>query len=98
MTGGVEDLFPTNGDSMDRTELASKKSHGYKCVLDSKSSEDSWVNLARWEPAHGCFKFRHPWQEYSKVGAAVRHCAYCVETLHGCVNSETTKVINLFIN
>lgn len=87
-----------NGDSMDRTELASKKSHGYTCVLDSKSSEDSWANLARWEPAHGCFKFRHPWQEYSKVGAAVRHCAYRVETLHGCVNSETTKVINLLIN
>ncbi|XP_042467312.1 aluminum-activated malate transporter 10-like [Zingiber officinale] len=91
LEGGLEDYFPKNGDSIDRTESASKRSHRYKCVLDSKSSEDSLASLARWEPAHGWFKFRHPWQQYSKVGAAIRHCAYCVEAMHGCVNSETIK-------
>ncbi|XP_042471711.1 aluminum-activated malate transporter 10-like [Zingiber officinale] len=91
LEGLVEDYFPINGDSMDRAEIASKRSHSYKCVLDSKSSEDSWASLARWEPAHGWFKFGHPWQQYSMVGVAMRHCAYCVETLHGCVNSETIK-------
>ncbi|KAG6518386.1 hypothetical protein ZIOFF_021861 [Zingiber officinale] len=66
LEGGLEDYFPKNGDSIDRTESASKRSHRYKCVLDSKSSEDSLASLARWEPAHGWFKFRHPWQQYSK--------------------------------
>ncbi|KAG6521268.1 hypothetical protein ZIOFF_018379 [Zingiber officinale] len=98
LEGGLEDYFPKNGDSIDRTESASKRSHRYKCVLDSKSSEDSLASLARWEPAHGWFKFRHPWQQYSKVGAAIRHCAYCVEAMHGCVNSETIKVINQLRN
>lgn len=71
---------------------ATKNSEDFKCVLNSKASEDSHANLARWEPAHGRFGFRHPWTQYLKVGASMRHCAYCVEALHGCINSEV-KVI-----
>ena len=54
---------------------------GYRCVLGSKAAEDAQADLARWEPAHGAFGFRHPYQLYTKVGAAMRQCAYCVEAL-----------------
>ncbi|XP_071699681.1 aluminum-activated malate transporter 10-like [Rutidosis leptorrhynchoides] len=46
------------------------------------------ANLATWEPAHGCFKFQHPWKQYLKVGASTRRCAYCIETLSGFIDSE----------
>ncbi|KAG6515473.1 aluminum-activated malate transporter 10-like [Zingiber officinale] len=69
-------------------QLPSAKSPGYKCVLNSKASEDSQANLAKWEPPHGRFRFRHPWSQYLKVTAAMRYCAYCMEALNGCVASE----------
>ncbi|WVZ74240.1 hypothetical protein U9M48_022449 [Paspalum notatum var. saurae] len=61
---------------------------GYKCVLNSKASEDAQANLARWEPAHGRFGFRHPYGQYAKVGAAMRACAYCVEALSSCAGAD----------
>ncbi|TVU27974.1 hypothetical protein EJB05_19480 [Eragrostis curvula] len=67
---------------------AQAKSDGYKCVLNSKASEDAQANLARWEPAHGKFGFRHPYSHYAKIGAAMRGCAYCVEALNSCVVAE----------
>ncbi|CAN6268931.1 unnamed protein product [Urochloa humidicola] len=69
-------------------EAANKAAaEGYKCVLNSKASEDAQANLARWEPPHGRFGFRHPYAQYKNVGAAMRHCAYCVEALAACVRS-----------
>ncbi|KAH0456496.1 hypothetical protein IEQ34_014403 [Dendrobium chrysotoxum] len=65
-----------------------QKARGYKCVINSKSSEDSLANLAAWEPAHGPFGFRHPWSQYQQVGAAMRSCAYCIEALHSSSHSE----------
>ncbi|KAM0825191.1 hypothetical protein ACQ4PT_069718 [Festuca glaucescens] len=59
------------------------RSEGYRRVLGSKASEDAQASLARWEPAHGEFTFRHPYHLYTKVGAAMRRCAYCVEALDG---------------
>jgi hypothetical protein len=71
----------------ERPSSCSKAVEGYKCVLNSKASEDSQANLARWEPPHGRFGFRHPYGQYRNVGAAMRHCAYCVEALAGCTRS-----------
>jgi hypothetical protein len=65
------------------TKRARGRSEGYKCVLGSKAAEDAQASLARWEPAHGEFGFRHPYHLYTKVGAAMRQCAYCVEALDG---------------
>jgi hypothetical protein len=65
------------------TKRARGRSEGYKRVLGSKASEDAQASLARWEPAHGNFGFRHPYDLYTKVGAAMRQCAYCVEALDG---------------
>ncbi|CAD5168145.1 unnamed protein product [Musa acuminata subsp. malaccensis] len=87
LEGCVEDYF-MKSEITDAKESSATRSEGYKCVLNSKASEDSQANLARWEPAHGRFGFRHPWKQYLKVAAALRNCAYCVEALHGCINSE----------
>ncbi|KAK1257675.1 Aluminum-activated malate transporter 10 [Acorus gramineus] len=69
-------------------EEPGKKAQGYKCVLNSKASEESLANLARWEPGHGCFGFSYPWGQYLKIGTAMRHCACCLEALNGCINSD----------
>eukprot|EP00253_Pinus_taeda_P026671 PITA_26671 len=61
---------------------------GYRNVLDSKTSEESLATFASWEPRHGKFKFHHPWKQYVKVGGTLRHFAYSVVGLHGCLSSE----------
>ncbi|XP_037489357.1 aluminum-activated malate transporter 10-like [Triticum dicoccoides] len=90
LAGAVEacvgDYFVEQADG--KQQPPSAGADGYKCVLNSKASEDAQANLARWEPAHGRFGFRHPYEQYKNVGAAMRHCAYCVEALSGCVRSE----------
>ncbi|KAL6196239.1 hypothetical protein ACLB2K_031854 [Fragaria x ananassa] len=65
---------------------------GYKSVLNSKSSEESLANFARWEPGHGRFSFRHPWTQYLKVGALVWQCAYRIEALHGRLITADTQL------
>ncbi|MED6220194.1 hypothetical protein PIB30_042568 [Stylosanthes scabra] len=66
---------------------------GYKKVLNSKSSEDYLANFARWEPGHGKFKFRHPWDQYLKIGALTRQCAYRIEALiNGHLNNNATHI------
>ncbi|KAK7261171.1 hypothetical protein RIF29_27476 [Crotalaria pallida] len=49
--------------------------HRYKSVLSSKSSEETM------EPGHGRFGFRHPWQQYLKIGNLTRLSAYKIEAL-----------------
>jgi hypothetical protein len=80
LEGCVEDYFAGGP--------AQAKSGGYRCVLNSKASEDAQANLARWEPPHGQFGFRHPYAQYGKVGASMRACAYCVEALGSCAGAE----------
>ncbi|KAL6652211.1 hypothetical protein ACP70R_011136 [Stipagrostis hirtigluma subsp. patula] len=82
----VEDYFAGGGEAGSKPQ-PSAAAEGYKCVLNSKASEDAQANLARWEPAHGRFGFRHPYAQYRDVGAAMRHCAYCVEALIGVARS-----------
>ncbi|XP_076881395.1 aluminum-activated malate transporter 10-like [Bidens hawaiensis] len=78
----VDDYFG-HGDEETKKSLQS-----YKCVLNSKASEESMANFARWEPAHGRFNFRHPWKKYLKIGASSRSCVYCIETLTSCLASK----------
>lgn len=79
LEGCVEDYFAAQPQA---------RSDGYRCVLNSKASEDTQANLARWEPAHGRFGFRHPYGKYGKVGAAMRACACCVKALSTCASAE----------
>lgn len=43
---------------------------------------------ASWEPRYSRYCHRVPWQQYVKVGAALRHFSYTVVALHGCLQSE----------
>ncbi|KAF3434213.1 hypothetical protein FNV43_RR25316 [Rhamnella rubrinervis] len=88
LDGCVAEYFNSSGGSTDSNKESNKDSLGYKCVLSSKASEESMANFARWEPAHGRFNFGHPWKQYLKIGASLRSCAYCIEALNGCINSE----------
>lgn len=89
LDGSVREYFKdSSGSHVDSDKECNKKLQGYKCVLSSKATEESMANLARWEPAHGPFNFRHPWKQYVKIGASMRSCAYCIEALNGCLNSE----------
>ncbi|KAJ1440759.1 Aluminum-activated malate transporter [Sesbania bispinosa] len=83
----VREYFKTSkeGDSKDNKSFL----EGYKSILNSKSSEESLANFARWEPGHGKFKFRHPWDQYLKIGALSRQCAYRMEALNEHLNSNT---------
>ncbi|XP_031476551.1 aluminum-activated malate transporter 10-like [Nymphaea colorata] len=74
-------------DAQDDDHRKASRIDGYKCVLNSKTTEESLANFARWEPAHGPFSFKHPWKQYLKIGTLSRYCAYCIEALNGCINS-----------
>nr|POE76280.1 aluminum-activated malate transporter 10 [Quercus suber] len=88
LDGCVEEYFKDSGSVVESNKECHKKLQGYKCVLISKAAEESMANFARWEPGHGPFNFRHPWQQYLKIGSSMRSCAYCLEALNGCINSE----------
>ncbi|XP_020575909.1 aluminum-activated malate transporter 1-like [Phalaenopsis equestris] len=59
----------------------------YKSVLNSKATEDSLANFARWEPGHGPFSFRHPWNQYLKIGAITRQFACSIEALNAYIST-----------
>ncbi|KAL8505171.1 hypothetical protein ACS0TY_016400 [Phlomoides rotata] len=56
-----EILSSSNSNHDDKSRF-----QGYKSVLNSKATEENLANFAWWEPAHGHFKFHHPWQQYLK--------------------------------
>ncbi|MCO5603938.1 hypothetical protein L7F22_058094 [Adiantum nelumboides] len=61
---------------------------GYRGVLISKQTEESLATFASWEPRRGRFGCIYPWKALVELGAVLRHCAYAVSALHGCVLSE----------
>ncbi|XP_038707164.1 aluminum-activated malate transporter 2-like [Tripterygium wilfordii] len=85
------ELFGESKDDDDKSFLEAHKS-----ILNSKSSEESLANFARWEPCHGGFRFQHPWKQYLKIGGLIRECAYRIEALQSCLSSDhpqaTTQV------
>ncbi|KAJ3684948.1 hypothetical protein LUZ61_014112 [Rhynchospora tenuis] len=59
-----------------------------RAIMDSSARIDFLANSAKWEPPHGRFRLFYPWSQYVKVVSILRHCAYEVMALHGCLQSE----------
>ncbi|XP_019169831.1 PREDICTED: aluminum-activated malate transporter 10-like [Ipomoea nil] len=85
----VAEYFDDCGETSKSSQESAKSVAACRSVLNSKNTEDTMANFARWEPAHGQFNFQHPWKQYLKIGASIRACACCIETLHSCINQET---------
>ncbi|KAF5473944.1 hypothetical protein F2P56_005890 [Juglans regia] len=81
---GISTITAASNSKLDDKALL----QGYKSVLNSKNTEESLASFARWEPGHGGFHFRHPWNQYLKIGALARQCAHRIEVLDGYINSD----------
>ncbi|KAI3668215.1 hypothetical protein L6452_43292 [Arctium lappa] len=60
---------------------------GCKSVLQSKSSDESLANFARWEPWHGRFGFYYPWEKYIQIGEVIRELASIILSMQKCLES-----------
>ncbi|KAK4492289.1 hypothetical protein RD792_003092 [Penstemon davidsonii] len=68
---------------------------GYKSVLTSELIEETLVNFAKWEPRHGKFRYRQPWDQYVKIGSLTRECAYRIDSLNGYINSDMQTPVEI---
>ncbi|XAR64759.1 hypothetical protein NMG60_11008573, partial [Bertholletia excelsa] len=75
------EYFKDSGDGDGDGEVVTKG--------DKSSLEGYKANFAWWEPGHGNFSYRHPWNLYLKIGVLARKCASHFEVLSIYINSET---------
>ncbi|KAK7335603.1 hypothetical protein VNO80_27539 [Phaseolus coccineus] len=78
---GFRDEYFNNLENTAEAENDKPFLHRYESILSSKTSEETMAVLARWEPCHGRFRFRHPWKQYLKIGNQIRLCAYKIKAL-----------------
>ncbi|XP_055835445.1 aluminum-activated malate transporter 2-like [Solanum dulcamara] len=87
LEGFGDEIFKSSEDVIE-SKVAKTSLIEYKSVLNSKNTEETLANFARWEPGHGQFKYRHPWKQYLKIGGLIRQCACRIDALNGYINSE----------
>ncbi|KAA8544347.1 hypothetical protein F0562_022385 [Nyssa sinensis] len=88
LVGFEAEYFTNSGDGENKDSKSSLQ--GYRSVLNSKGTEESLANFAKWEPCRGwlrTFKYRHPWKQYLNIGALARQCAYRTDALHNLLNA-----------
>ncbi|XP_058086347.1 aluminum-activated malate transporter 12-like [Magnolia sinica] len=85
----VKDYFEEAEDESVRSNASKDPIYqAYRAVLDTKSNDETLALFASWEPRHSIHCHRYPWQQYVKLGAALRHFGYTAIALHGCLESE----------
>ncbi|KAE8736482.1 hypothetical protein F3Y22_tig00000002pilonHSYRG00317 [Hibiscus syriacus] len=52
---------------------------GYRSAVEASSQKEALVTS---------LSLRYPWKNYAKLTGALRHCAFMVMVLHGCIHSE----------
>ncbi|KAI3854480.1 hypothetical protein MKX03_003295 [Papaver bracteatum] len=72
----------TNSSITSNAECVLQYFEDDKTLIDCDEERSVQANFARWEPSHGQFRFQHPWNQYLKIGALTRNCAYCIEALN----------------
>lgn len=73
---------------IDGSEPEDKVYGGYKTVILAKADEDVLHDMAIWEPPHGHFGFKHPWDLYKDISRVCRHCMYSIVAMDDCLRSE----------
>ncbi|KAK6776560.1 hypothetical protein RDI58_027561 [Solanum bulbocastanum] len=87
LEGFGDEIFKSSED-ITESKVTKTSLIEYKSVLNSKNTEDTLANFAKWEPGHGQFKYRHPWKQYLKIGGLIRQCACRIDALNAYINSE----------
>ncbi|XP_024379269.1 aluminum-activated malate transporter 4 isoform X2 [Physcomitrium patens] len=68
---------------------------GYKTVILAKENESALHELVVYEPPHGHFELKYPWDLYKDVSRQCRHCMYIVLAMDGCLRSEIQCPVNI---
>ncbi|KAJ4955025.1 hypothetical protein NE237_011808 [Protea cynaroides] len=84
--GGLEEYFKGIEEKEDNQSETSF--NACKSVIHSKSTDESLVNFARWEPWHGKFGFKYPWNKYLQIGDSLSVLAASILSLKGCLQSH----------
>lgn len=80
---------------IDGSEPEDEVHEGYRTVILAKADEDTLHDMVIFEPPHGHFHFKYPWELYKDVSRICRHCMYTVVAMDGCLRSEIQCPVHL---
>ncbi|KAG0594450.1 hypothetical protein M758_UG078400 [Ceratodon purpureus] len=80
---------------LDGSEPEDEVHEGYRTVILAKGDEDLLHDLVIWEPPHGQFGFKYPWDLYKDISRVCRHCMYSIVAMDACLRSEIQCPVHL---